>query len=549
MALETFDVDDTLDNGEVYGIYTNVEYPTNYSYVSGGKYVSTHRATEPTCRAYLVTTNSIGSLFTYQVEFDTSGYYTDQFLNHCGVYLGAIRPTSSFDPDGVGNSLIDIWFYYVDYSCVTRTNSVGARQYWNFSTHAWQSGITYWTSKKNNVYRITITRDATNTVVEIYDITGDTLIETITAVNAETKSIDDNAYFYFGVPAWESVNHYPAGYWDNAGYEEAGEFELIVTEGLTLGSSPSNLANMEIQGSDGIKLEALKLESMVASLLRIDGMKSSSSISNLTEMLLSSLDNLETEDTKSLMNVINVLRTDNLKIGDIRLNSLLANILITEGLKIGDNNLISTSINLLIEDTLAISELPTEDMVATLTSVDSIKLSDTALTLLSIALLSIVDNIEIEDSKLVSSFSEFSMTDNLEIEDSKILGLIAQISKTDDITLSDEAVLTTVFAILLSATDGLKMSDSKSLSMVTDILKSESIGLEDIKNLLATISINKSDGLNLSDIRTIIQLALVDIIRRHSPITLELSKSSLVTIAKSLNSAITKEIKKRSVID
>lgn len=234
MAIETFDSDDTLDDGEVYGQFTNVEDPTNNSYVLDGEYVSIQTAT-PSNHAYLVTTNDIGSIFSYKTDLRVATSY--KYLN-CGIYLGASRPNSNFDSDATTTSLVNL---YIGSSTlyVTRTISGGSKQYWNFTTHEWQASSTAYNNiSSSNVYRFTITRDADNLTIEIYDVTGDTLIETITAVNSETKSIDNNAYFYFGSPKGIYSTGY--GYWDNAGFEEEEE------------APPAALANtMMIQSTFG----------------------------------------------------------------------------------------------------------------------------------------------------------------------------------------------------------------------------------------------------------------------------------------------------------
>jgi len=224
MAIETFDVEDTLDDGEVYGQFTNQEGITDLdSQVSGGLYLSKH-CTVSTRFGYLVTTDNIGSIFSHQAEFLCDVGPTDYVFQHCGIYLGASAPTNSFDADNVATSLIDIYIrdpWTVSRLRVTRTNNVGAKEYWNFTTHAWQAATSYWSAYiDNNWYRFTFTRDATNTIVVIYDITGDTLIETITAINAETKAISNNAYFYFGATESESPTYSSIGQWDNAGVSE-----------------------------------------------------------------------------------------------------------------------------------------------------------------------------------------------------------------------------------------------------------------------------------------------------------------------------------------
>ena len=221
MALETFDSDDTLDDGEAYGQFTNQEGNSGNGYTDSGKYKSYHDGSANN-HGYLVTTADIGSTFDYQVEFNTST--SGLVLQHCGIYLGASAPTSNFNADDTSTSLVDVFIRRTDSTYrleVTRTSSGGSRQYWNFSTNSWQSGETSWDSlAASNDYRITITRDGTNTVITIYDITGDTLIETITAVNADTKAIGDKAYFYFGAVEYGGA-YASTVEWDNAGYEEA----------------------------------------------------------------------------------------------------------------------------------------------------------------------------------------------------------------------------------------------------------------------------------------------------------------------------------------
>lgn len=225
MALETFDTDDTLDDGEIYGQFTNQEGNSGNGYVSGGKYNSYHSGATGT-HAYLITTNKIGSTFSVQAEFITSA---TGFINHfCGIYLGASIPTGTFDPyyGSASTRLVTVWLRRTDSTYrleVIRTNSAGSKQYWNFSTDSWQSQETSWDGLlPSNNYRIKITRDANNTIIEIYDIDEDVLIETITAVNSQTKSIDNNAYFYFGAPVYGGA-FTATGSWDNAGLIEIEE--------------------------------------------------------------------------------------------------------------------------------------------------------------------------------------------------------------------------------------------------------------------------------------------------------------------------------------
>jgi len=217
MALETFDIDDTLDDGEVYGQFTNQEGNSGNGYVESGKYKSYY---DPTTYSYafLITTGSIGITFNWQVEFRTS--IEGSIYQACGIYLGVSPPSSYFDVDSTSTSLININLITTSGSnrlWVTRTTSGGSKQYWNFSIHAWVSTAVYWAGfTKDNDYRITVTRDDTNTVIQIYDITGATLIEEITSVNSDMKSISNNAYFYFGHPEWFGAVTSTVE-WDNAG--------------------------------------------------------------------------------------------------------------------------------------------------------------------------------------------------------------------------------------------------------------------------------------------------------------------------------------------
>ncbi|MBA7479140.1 hypothetical protein ES707_14571 [subsurface metagenome] len=219
MALEIFSVDDTLDDGEVYGQFTNQEGTRDVdSQVLGGVYKSEHMYQH----GYLITTNNIAPTFSYQVDFKcVDAIYV---MQQCGIYLGASAPTDTFDADDVNTNLVCMYARRgsnTDRFYVKRTNSEDVKEYWNFTTHTWQASGTSWDGYiYDNWYRFTFIRDATNTVLTIYDITGDTLIETITAVNSETKAIDNNAYFYFGVPENLSTLYESIGQWDNAGFEE-----------------------------------------------------------------------------------------------------------------------------------------------------------------------------------------------------------------------------------------------------------------------------------------------------------------------------------------
>jgi len=140
MALEEFNTDDSLDDGEEYGIFTNREGSGGNGQVADGVYKSNHSTTSG-MHAYLVTTDDIGSTFEYQVEFEIisgNGYHD------CGIYLGSSIPTGSFDAASVSTNLICV---YVNYTFkrlyIIRTSSSGTKEYWNFSTKSWQSTAYY----------------------------------------------------------------------------------------------------------------------------------------------------------------------------------------------------------------------------------------------------------------------------------------------------------------------------------------------------------------------------------------------------------------------
>lgn len=217
MALETFDTEDTLDDGETYGIFTNQEGSSGNGYVEDGKYKSYYPAVSGN-HAYLVTKDSIGSTFNFQVEFRTS---TTGFIQqHSGVYLASSPPTTEFTAYSTATSLVNIFLRRTNSTFrleVTETDNLGSKKYWNFSTNSWQSNETSWDGfSPNNDYRITITRDSSNTTIKIYDITGDSLVEEISSANSNMKSINSNAYFYFGSTQYGGGNANTVE-WDNAG--------------------------------------------------------------------------------------------------------------------------------------------------------------------------------------------------------------------------------------------------------------------------------------------------------------------------------------------
>ena len=246
MAIETFSVDDTLDDAEVYGQFTNREDGTNGNgLVSNGKYKSNHSSSEPSYD-YLITTNSIGTVFSYQVEFKINT--TGPIYQVCGVILGTSLPAGEFDPDDYNACLMNVWIDETDQDWkleVSRNSRNGYSGYmtWNFDTHAWDETLPYWSGlNPNNTYRITITRDAANTTIEIYDVTGDVLIETIVSANSDMLPITDNAYFYFGVPSGWVLGSPSEVYWDNAGLVETGvDLIKVINEVVNVGESQNRL--------------------------------------------------------------------------------------------------------------------------------------------------------------------------------------------------------------------------------------------------------------------------------------------------------------------
>ncbi len=221
ITLETFDTDAALDNGETYGIFTNYEGGGSDGQVTSGVYRASYAATSGTY-VYLRTTNNIGSTFGYQVEA-LKNYCEGS--NYCGVkfgiWTGTNSPTGEFDYWSTSTSLLHLGFYsYYPNPTLTRTDQNNIKYYYNGTT--WQTGSSNWlgiTIDFAKEYRITITRDAVNLTLTIFNVTDSVQTGTVTVANSDCLALGTNTHFWFGYP--NNFGGHPSIFdFDNAGPQE-----------------------------------------------------------------------------------------------------------------------------------------------------------------------------------------------------------------------------------------------------------------------------------------------------------------------------------------